>query len=76
MKIDRMGVLVLVAHLIITLAMIAAYVLFSYLDKSTSAIENMLLIAVGFWFASMGQNAIRPNQQPQQPEQKEEQKGA
>jgi hypothetical protein len=73
-NIDKMGVLVLVAHLIITLAMIAAYVLFSYLDKSTSAIENMLLIAVGFWFASMGQNAIRPNQQ--QPEQKDEQKGA
>lgn len=64
-NIDKMGVLVLVAHLIITLAMIGAYVLFSYLDKSTSAIENMLLIAVGFWFASMGQNTIRPNNQQQ-----------
>lgn len=55
-----MGVLVLMSHLIITLAMIGAYVFFTYAGKSTSAIENMLLIAVGFWFASMGQNAIRP----------------
>jgi hypothetical protein len=75
MKIDRMGVLVLMAHLVITLAMIAAYVLFSYLDKSTSAIENMLLIAVGFWFASMGQNAIRPTQQ-QSTDQGQDKKGA
>lgn len=56
-RIDRMGVMVLVAHLIITLAMICAYVLFTWLDKSTSAIENMLLIAVGFWFSTFAQNA-------------------
>lgn len=62
-NIDKMGVLILVAHLIITLAMIGAYIFFTYIGKSTSAIENMLLIAVGFWFASMGQNSIRPNSQ-------------
>lgn len=53
---DRMEVLVLVAHLIITLAMIAAYTFFTYLDKGTTTIENMLLIAVGFWFSAMGKN--------------------
>lgn len=53
---NRMEVLVLTAHLIITLAMIGAYTFFTYLDKGTTTIENMLLIAVGFWFSAMGKN--------------------
>lgn len=60
MKVDRMGVYVLASHLIITLAMIGAYVFFTWIGKPTGSIENMLLIAIGFWFASMSNNAIRP----------------
>lgn len=60
-KVDRMGVLVLMSHLLITLAMIALYAVFAWLGKPVTTIENMLLVIVGYWFGAMGTNAIRPN---------------
>lgn len=60
-KIDRMGVLVLLSHLIITLAMLTLYGVFAYMGKPLTTIENMLLVIVGYWFGAMGTNAIRPN---------------
>lgn len=76
MKIDRMGVLVLTAHLIITLAMIAVYALFALQGKPLTTIENMLLVIVGYWFGAMGSNTIRrPADQPNPPTE-EEKKGA
>lgn len=64
-KVDKMGVLVLLSHLIVTLAIIAVYVVFAYLGKPLTTIENMLLVIVGYWFGAMGTNAIRPNNQTQ-----------
>lgn len=60
-NIDQKELIVIAAHLIITLAIIAAYAFFAYIGKPTTSIENMLLIAVGFWFAAMK----RPSEQPQ-----------
>jgi hypothetical protein len=62
-KIDRMGVLLLMSHLLITLAMISLYGIFAYLGKPVTTIENMLLVIVGYWFGAMGTSAIRPNNQ-------------
>lgn len=62
-KLDRMGVLVLLSHLIITLAMLTLYGVFAYMGKPLTTIENMLLVIVGYWFGAMGTNAIRPNTQ-------------
>ena len=64
-KIDRMGVLLLMAHLVITLAILALYGLFAYLGKPITTIENMLLVIVGYWFGAMGTGAIRPNSSTQ-----------
>lgn len=64
-KVDKMGVFILSAHLIVTLAMIAVYVVFAYLGKPLTTIENMLLVIVGYWFGAMGTTAIRPNNQTQ-----------
>lgn len=61
MKIDRMGVLVLMAHLIITLAILALYGIFTWLGKDLGTIETILLMIVGYWFGAMGTSAIRPN---------------
>lgn len=63
MKIDRMGVLVLMAHLVITLAIIGLYGYSLHTGKPVSSIENILLIIMGYWFGSMGANALRPNSQ-------------
>lgn len=62
-KLDKMGVLVLVAHLIITLAMLVIYTIFAVNGHQVTTIENMLLVIVGYWFGAMGTNAIRPNVQ-------------
>lgn len=63
MKIDRMGVLVLMAHLIITLAIIGLYGYSLHSGKPVTSIENILLVIIGYWFGSMGTNALRPNNQ-------------
>lgn len=58
-----MGVLVLMSHLIVTLAFIVVYVTFAYLGKPVTTIENMLLVIVGYWFGAMGVTSVRPNTQ-------------
>ena len=64
-NVDKMGVLVLVSHLIITLAILALYAVFAYLGKPLTTIENMLLVIVGYWFGAIGTSAIRPSNQTQ-----------
>lgn len=59
-NIDKMGVLVLLSHLLITLAMIVIYALFAWLGKPVATVENMLLIIMGYWFGAIGSNSIRP----------------
>lgn len=60
--VDRMGVMILVAHLIITLAILVLYGIFAYIGQPLTTVENMLLIIVGYWFGAMGKNSLRPNE--------------
>lgn len=64
-KLDRMGVFVLVSHLIITIAILGVYTAFSFMDKDVTNIEMILTVIVGYWFGAMGTNAIRPSNQTQ-----------
>ena len=64
-NVDKMGVLVLMSHLIVTVLMLVVYVVFAYLGKPLTTIENMLLVIVGYWFGAIGTNAIRPSNQTQ-----------
>lgn len=48
-NVDKMGVLVLMSHLIVTVLMLVVYVVFAYLGKPLTTIENMLLVIVGYW---------------------------
>lgn len=59
-KVDRMGVFVLMSHLVITLAVIGLYGVFAYLGKPVTTIENMLLVIVGYWFGAIGATQVRP----------------
>ena len=61
-KVDRMGVYILMAHLIITLAVLIIYGFFAYIGKPVTTVENMLLIIVGYWFGAMGKNSLRPDE--------------
>jgi uncharacterized membrane protein YfcA len=59
MKIDRMGVYVLMSHLVITLAVIGAYLYTLYKGTPDEALKTALTIIIGYWFGAMGNNALR-----------------
>lgn len=61
MKIDRMGVYVLMSHLIITLVILGIYGYTLYTGHGDETLKTILTVIVGYWFGSMGVNAIRPN---------------
>jgi uncharacterized membrane protein YfcA len=59
MKIDRMGVMVLMSHLIITLAVIGAYLFTLYKGAPDEALKTAITIIIGYWFGAMGGQALR-----------------
>jgi hypothetical protein len=59
MKIDRMGVLVLMSHLLITLAIIGVYFYTLHTGQGDETLKTVLTVIVGYWFGSMGATAIR-----------------
>lgn len=72
MKIDRMGVLVLMSHLIITLVILGIYGYTLHTGQGDETLKTILTVIIGYWFGSMGATAIRkPTEQIQ-----EEKKGA
>lgn len=64
-KIDRMGVLVLMSHLVITLAVFGLYAYFVHMGKDTTSIETIILVIIGYWFGAIGKETIRPTSQTQ-----------
>jgi hypothetical protein len=64
-KVDRMGVLVLMSHLIITLAVLGLYAYFVHMGKDTTSVETIILVIIGYWFGAIGKETIRPTQQTQ-----------
>jgi tetrahydromethanopterin S-methyltransferase subunit E len=61
MKFDGMGVLVIVAHLIITITVIVAYLITLYLGKPDDVFKIAIPVIIGYWFGAMGSNTIRGN---------------
>lgn len=59
MKLDKMGVLLLLSHLIITLAFIIVYGYTLYTGKDDDTLRTILTVIVGYWFGAMGNDAIK-----------------
>jgi len=59
MKIDRMGVLLLMSHLVITLSIIAVYTYTLASGQQDETLKTILTVIVGYWFGSMGAKSIR-----------------
>lgn len=57
-KIDRMGVLVLMSHLIITLSFIGVYAYTLFSGQEDDTLRTILTVIVGYWFGAMGKDAI------------------
>jgi uncharacterized membrane protein YfcA len=59
MKLDRMGVLVLMSHLIITLAIIGIYGYTLFTGHGDETLKTALMLILGYWFGAMGANTIK-----------------
>ncbi len=69
---QRTEVLTIMAHLLITLAVILSYGYTVAIGKPDTTLQNLLLLCGGFWFGAMGiTRANKPNQpnEPNQPNQ-------
>jgi hypothetical protein len=58
MKFDKMGVLILMAHLVITLSVIAAYLITLWMGKPDDVFKIAIPVIIGYWFGAMGSNAL------------------
>jgi hypothetical protein len=59
MKIDKMGVAILMSHVIITVTVIVAYLITVYLGKPDEGLKVAIPIILGYWFGNMGKEGIR-----------------
>lgn len=59
MLIDKMGVYILMAHLLITLAIIIVYAYTLYSGSGDDTLKTILTVIVGYWFGSVGMDSIR-----------------
>jgi heme O synthase-like polyprenyltransferase len=56
---DRMGVYLLMSHLIITLVILAIYGYTLHTGQGDETLKTILTVIIGYWFGSMGAQAIR-----------------
>jgi uncharacterized membrane protein len=58
MKIDKMGVVIIAAHLIITLVVIIGYIICIVRGIAAPQLETMAFMIMAYWFGAMGANKI------------------
>lgn len=75
-KIDRMGVYVLMSHLVITLAFIVIYALAMFNGHDDDTLRTILTVIVGYWFGAVGKEAIINRPQRRDKEKENTKKGA
>jgi hypothetical protein len=71
MNIDKNGVIIITAHLIITLAVIVGYIICLIKHIPAPQLETMAFMVMAYWFGAMGANKLGKTT-----EAKDEQKGA
>jgi TctA family transporter len=57
-NIDINGVIILVAHLIITLAVIAIYAYGSITGHPDETLKTIIYAIIGFWFGAIGKDQL------------------
>lgn len=58
MKLDRMGVVVLLAHLTITLAVLIIYAIGSIQGHGDETLKTLLFVIMGYWFGAIGKDQL------------------
>lgn len=75
-KLDRMGVLVLMSHLVITLVVLGIYGWSLASGTGDETLKTILTVIIGYWFGSMGSAAIRKPIDKKRQKEEMEKKGA
>lgn len=55
----RMEVFYVVAHLLITLSLLAGYMYSVHIGSPDTTLQNGILIVLGYWFGSMGADKVK-----------------
>lgn len=58
-NLDKMGVLVLMSHLIITVCVLAIYGYTLHTGQGDETLKTILTVIIGYWFGSMGAASLR-----------------
>jgi K+ transporter len=58
MQIDRMGVFVLMSHLVITLAVLVIYAVGSIQGHGDETLKTLLFVIMGYWFGAIGKDQL------------------
>jgi TctA family transporter len=57
-NLDGMGVVVLLAHLVITLAVLAIYAVGSIQGHADETLKTLLFVIIGYWFGAIGKDQL------------------
>jgi hypothetical protein len=57
-NLDGMGVVVLLAHLVITLAVLTIYAVGSIQGHADETLKTLLFAIVGYWFGAIGKDQL------------------
>jgi TctA family transporter len=68
---NRMGVLYLMAHLLITLVVIGGYIYSMHNGQPDETLKGMVILIMGYWFGAVGMDKIKGNKQQQETVQSE-----
>lgn len=60
-KIDRMGVYVLMSHLIITLFVLSLYAIALFNGVNDDTLRTILTVIIGYWFGAVGKEMLTKN---------------
>lgn len=58
-KLDRMGLLLVMSHLVITLAILGIYAYSMVSGLQDDTLKTILTVIIGYWFGAMGNDAIK-----------------
>jgi type III secretory pathway component EscS len=65
-NVDRMGLIIITSHLIITLVVIIGYIICVVRGISAPQLETMAFMIMAYWFGAMGANKINKSMENKQ----------
>lgn len=58
-RVDRMGLVLIMSHLVITLVVLGIYAYSLFAGVEDETLRTILTVIVGYWFGALGNDAIK-----------------